>query len=470
MSEPEKKHFEDFLPGELILQGMPGLAYVFDAEGYMLWWNKNVETVLGYTPDELKEMTATDFLDKAFREKGAKAFASTLQDGRTRIVEYKMLLKSGKKIPYIGTGSLIERNGKKYVVGQALDISAQKKTERRLKEKVHEIEKLRELLEAENIYLHKEIEQDFDQKGIVGNSKTLKSVLFRAQKVAPLDTTVLIEGETGTGKELIAMAIHRQSRRKGKPLIKVNCANFPSTLIESELFGHEKGAFTGADKKKIGWFELANGGTLFLDEIGELPLDLQTKLLQVLQTGDFHRLGGTKTIKVDVRIIAATNRNLDDMVQAGRFRNDLFYRLHIFPITVPPLRERKSDIPLLVRHFVKIFNRKLGKNVSKIPAKIMRRLENYSWPGNIRELENVIERAVILSPSETLLVENLTPGTGRKPTEKWPSLVEYEREYILRVLEKTYWRVEGPKGAARILDMNPETLRSRMRKLGVKRP
>ncbi len=465
-----KKHPDDKLPGELILQGMPGLAYVFDAEGHMLWWNKNVETVLGYTAEELKKMFVTDFLDKAYRKKGAEAFAKTLQDGLPRMVEYKMLLKSGKKVPYIGTGSLIVQDGEKYIVGQALDIRAQKNTERRLKEKVREIEKLRQLLEAENIYLQKEIENEFNPDGIVGQSGALKLILFRVQKVAPLDTTVLIEGETGTGKELVAMAIHKQSRRRNKPLIKVNCANFPATLIESELFGHEKGAFTGADKKKIGWFELANGGTLFLDEIGELPMELQTKLLQVLQTGEFHRLGGNRIIKADVRIIAATNRNLDNMVKAGHFRSDLFYRLHIFPITVPPLRERKSDIPLLVRHFVKIFNRKLGKNVSKIPAKIMRQLENYSWPGNIRELENVIERAVILSPSDTLLVENLTPDTGRHQAEKWPPLAEYERDYILRVLEKTYWRVQGPKGAARILGLNPETLRSRMRKLGIKRP
>ncbi len=470
MSEPEKKHAKDILPGELILQGMPGLAYVFDAEGHMLWWNKNVETVLGYTADELKKKFVTDFLDKGYRKKGAEAFAKTLQDGRPRMVEYNMLLKSGKKVPYIGSGSLIEREGKKYIVGQALDISAQKGTERRLKEKVREIEKLRQLLEAENIYLQKEIENEFNPDGIVGQSGALKLILFRVQKVAPLDTTVLIEGETGTGKELIAMAIHKQSRRKDKPLIKVNCANFPATLIESELFGHEKGAFTGADKRKIGWFELASGGTLFLDEIGELPMELQTRLLQVLQTGEFHRVGGNRVIKADVRIIAATNRNLDDMVKAGHFRSDLFYRLHIFPITVPPLRERKPDIPLLVRYLIKKFNRKLGKNVTKIPSKVIRQLENYSWPGNIRELENVIERAVILSPSETLLVDSLDPGTAPRLTEKWPPLAEYERDYILRVLEKTHWRVEGPKGAARILDMNPETLRSRMRKLGIKRP
>ena len=349
-------------------------------------------------------------------------------------------------------------------------MSRQKKTERKLKEKLREIDKLRQLLEAENIYLQKEIEQEMNWEGIVGNSEALKLILFRVQKVAPLDTTVLIEGETGTGKELIAMAIHKQSKRRGNPLIKVNCANFPPSLIESELFGHEKGAFTGADKRKIGWFELANGGTLFLDEIGELSMDLQTKLLQVLQTGEFHRLGGNKVIKTDVRVVAATNRRLDEMVKENRFRSDLFYRLNIFPITVPPLRERKSDIPLLASHFVKKFNQKLGKNIKKIPARVMRRLEQYPWPGNIRELENVMERAIILSPSDTLVIENLSPGMAAEQEGEWLSLEEYERNYILRVLDKTYWRVEGPKGAARILDMHPDTLRSRMRKLGIKRP
>ncbi len=465
-----KKHFEDLLPGELILQGMPELAYVFDEEGKMIRWNKNIETILGFSAAELKNRYVADFIDKPYRQKVSEVFFKVLEDGANRLVEYKILTKSGEKIPYIGSGSRVIVKGKKYLIGQAIDISLQKKLEQKLKAKIKEINKLRQLLEAENVYLQTEIQNEHGFDEIVGNSEALKYVLFRTEQVASLDTSVLIEGETGTGKELLAVAIHKLSHRKNKPFIKVNCANFPATLMESELFGHEKGAFTGADKKKIGWFELANGGTLFLDEIGELPLDLQTKLLQVLQTGDFHRVGGTKNIKVDVRIIAATNRKLDEMVKENKFRADLYYRLSVYPITVSPLRERTSDISLLTRFFVKKFNKKLGKNVQRIPSGVIRQLEKYPWPGNIRELQNVIERAVILSPGDTLVIENLDPAGFEESTQEWLPLAEYERNYILRVLEKTHWRVEGPKGAARILDMNPETLRSRMRKLGVKRP
>jgi transcriptional regulator with GAF, ATPase, and Fis domain len=384
-------------------------------------------------------------------------------------MEYKMLLKSGKKIPFLGSISLVLFQGKKHLVGQAIDISKQKDSEKDLKAKIKEINKLRRILEAENIYFRTERQNELSFEGIVGNSEALQHVLFRVEKVAPMDTTVLIEGETGTGKELITMAIHNLSHRKNKAFIKVNCANFSPTLIESELFGHERGAFTGAASRKIGWFELADGGTLFLDEIGELPMNLQTKLLQFLQTGEFHRLGGTKTIRVNVRLIAATNRKLDEMVKENLFRKDLFYRLNVYPITVAPLRDRKADIPLLTRHFVKQFNQKLGKKVTRIPASVMKKLENYAWPGNIRELQNVIERAVILSPDDTLVIENLF-SSALEETEEWLSLREYERQYIVRVLEKTLWRVEGPKGAARILDMNPDTLRSRMRKLGIKKP
>ena len=469
MTDVKKHQQKEILPGEVILQGMPGLAYVFDEEGKLLRWNKNIEKILGYSSDELKHKKITDFLDPPFRKKGAELFSKTLHDGIPRYMEYKMLLKSGKKIPFLGSGSLIVFQGKKYIVGQAVDISKQKKTEKALKAKIKEINKLQTILEAENIYFRTERQNELSFEGIVGNSEALQHVLFRVEKVAPMDTTVLIEGETGTGKELITMAIHNLSRRKNKPFIKVNCANFSPTLIESELFGHEKGAFTGAASRKIGWFELANGGTLFLDEIGELPMNLQTKLLQFLQTGEFHRLGGTKTIQVDVRLIAATNRRLDEMVKAGLFRKDLFYRLNVYPITVVPLRERKSDIPLLTRHFTKQFNQKLGKRITRIPASVMKKLENYSWPGNIRELQNVIERAVILSPGDTLEIENLY-GAALESTEDWLPLVDYERQYIIRVLEKTLWRVEGPKGAARILQINPDTLRSRMRKLGIKKP
>jgi len=304
---------------------------------------------------------------------------------------------------------------------------------------------------------------------IVGKSEPLMHTIYRVEQVASLDTTVLLEGETGTGKELFARAIHNLSNRRNKPFVKVNCASLPASLIESELFGHEKGAFTGAIQQQKGRFELADKGTIFLDEIGELPVELQPKLLRVLQEGEFERIGNPRTIKVDVRIIAATNRNLEDDIQRGLFRKDLYYRLKVYPITIAPLRERISDIPLLAENFVKRFNLKLSKCITKIPAKTIKQLQSYSWPGNIRELENVIERAVIISPSSHLNVEQLQKPDFEQENKLLP-LSDYERKYIIQVLEKTHWRVEGPDGAARILDMHPETLRSRMRKLGIQRP
>jgi len=293
--------------------------------------------------------------------------------------------------------------------------------------------------------------------------------IYRVEQVASLDTTVLLEGETGTGKELFARAIHNLSKRHKYPFVKVNCASLPASLIESELFGHEKGAFTGAIQQQIGRFELANKGTIFLDEIGELPIELQPKLLHVLQEGEFERIGNPRTIKTDARIIAATNRNLENDIQKNLFRKDLYYRLKVYPITIAPLRDRISDIPLLAENFVKRFNLKLGKCITKIPAKTIKQLQSYSWPGNIRELENVIERAVIISPASHLVVEQLQKPYFEEEN-KLLSLSDFERQYIIRVLEKTYWRVEGPEGAARILDMHPETLRSRMRKLEIQRP
>lgn len=336
-----------------------------------------------------------------------------------------------------------------------------------LQKALTEVQQLKDQLQAENIYFRKEIqlEHNFDQ--IIGQSKSLKYVLFRVEQVAPTDTTVLISGETGTGKELIAHAIHHTSSRSERPLVKVNCAALPAHLIESELFGHEKGAFTGATTKQIGRFELADGATLFLDEVGELPLELQAKLLRVLQDGEFERLGNPRTIRVDVRVIAATNRNLEKEVHAGRFRQDLFYRLSVYPLSVPPLRERPDDIPLLVQSFVQKFSKKLGKPIEKIPQKTMAALQQYVWPGNIRELENVIERAVITTQDTVLHVE--LPRTQPLTMKPRKRLDEMEREYILQVLEDTNWTIGGDYGAASILGLPPSTLRSRMQKLGIKR-
>ena len=464
------KNNPDFnLSGKTILQGMPELAYVFDKEGRMLMWNKNVELVLGYSAKELHNKHISDFQKGDDRKRVFEVFENVFSEGKERTIEYNLITKSGEEIPCIGSGSRAILNGKEYLIGIAIDITRLKKTEKKLNGVISELEILKEQLQAENIYLRDEIKSEHNFDNIIGESDSLRHTLYRIEQVASTDTTVLLEGETGTGKELLAAAIHSRSKLKEKPFIKVNCASLPATLIESELFGHEKGAFTGAIQKHIGRFELADGGTLFLDEISEIPVELQSKLLRILQEGELERIGSSKTIKVNVRIIAATNRNLEQLINKKLFRKDLYYRLNVFPITISPLRDRVSDIPLLTKHFVDKFNRKMGKNIKRISKKTIQQLQNYSWPGNVRELENVIERAVIISTGNSLNVEPLLKPMFEKD-DKFLPLAEFERQYIIKVLEKTYWRVDGPRGAAQILDMHPETLRSRMRKLGISRP
>ncbi|MEN8692978.1 MAG: sigma 54-interacting transcriptional regulator, partial [Desulfobacterales bacterium] len=335
-----------------------------------------------------------------------------------------------------------------------------------------EIQTLQQQLQAENFYLREEIKGEHNFDEIIGQSDVLKSVLFRVEQVAPSDATVLILGETGVGKELIARAIHQLSPRNARPLVKINCAALPANLIESELFGHKKGAFTGAEAKRVGRFELADSGTLFLDEIGELSLELQTKLLRVLQDGEFERLGSSQTIRVDVRVIAATSQDLEEDVRSGRFRKDLFYRLQVFPITVPPLRDRRKDIPLLVRFFVERFARKSGKTIDTVPAEAMQALQRYPWPGNVRELENVIERAVINTRGPRLrLMDTLAaPGDLGSASPRIRTLAESETECIVRALEATDWKIEGQDGAAAALGLPPSTLRKRMQKHGIQRP
>ena len=353
-------------------------------------------------------------------------------------------------------------------IGSCIDLTERKESEDALKMAHEELHQLKNQLEAENIYLQQELQLDEQHGEIVGQSDAIKYVLFKITQVAPTDSTVLITGETGTGKELAARAIHGASSRKDRPLIKINCGALAPTLIESELFGHEKGSFTGAVGKKQGRFELANGGTIFLDEIGELPPGLQVKLLRVIQESEFERIGGNKTIKVDVRIIAATNRNLKAAVEEGTFREDLLYRLNVYPITMPPLRQRREDIPLLVEHFSGTYAKKFAKEISSIPPKTMQNLQSHSWPGNVRELANVIERAVINTKGSVL---HVVDHFEQVPHEVVPTqtLEEVEREYIIRTLENTGWRIEGPYGAARILGLNPSTLRTRMLKLGIQR-
>ncbi len=351
------------------------------------------------------------------------------------------------------------------------NILMRKKTEESLEKAFSEIRSLKNKIELERNYLRDEIRLEHNFENIIGQSEALQYVLFKIEKVAPTDSTVLVLGETGTGKELIARAIHHASGRKEKPFLKVNCATLTANLIESQLFGHEKGAFTGAHARHIGRFELADGATIFLDEIGELPLEMQPKLLRVLQEGEFERIGGSRTIKVDVRVIVATNRNLEAEVENGRFREDLYYRLNVFPISIPPLRKRMDDLPLLVNVFTKKFSKKIGKHIGQIPKRTMNILENHTWPGNVRELENAIERAVINSPGPSLeVVEDYAPGIGLPTRDSLGRpLSEVEREYIMAVLDGKKWIIEGSDGAAKALGLAPSTLRNRMIKLKIKR-
>jgi formate hydrogenlyase transcriptional activator len=343
-----------------------------------------------------------------------------------------------------------------------------------------EVRRLRDRFAAENAYLREEIRSEHNFAEIIGDSAVLLQSLRKIEQVAATDSTVLLLGETGTGKELFARAIHELSRRKTRPLVKVNCGAISAGLVESELFGHVKGAFTGALTNRDGRFKVADGGSLFLDEVSELPAETQVKLLRVLQEQEFEPIGSSHTVKVDVRIIVATNRDLDETVRSGKFRADLFYRLNVFPIEVPPLRKRTGDIPLLATFFLQKFAQKLGKKISQISCATMQRLASYPWPGNIRELRNVIERAVILSPGPALVLEQeslvapsltnsdqTSPATREEPTA---ALTDVQRRHIESVLAQTSWVIEGQRGAARLLDMHPNTLRFRMQKLGISRP
>jgi formate hydrogenlyase transcriptional activator len=333
-----------------------------------------------------------------------------------------------------------------------------------------ETEALKARFEAEAVYLQEEIKTEHNFEEIIGQSTAIRALLKKLEQGAPTDATVLIHGETGTGKELLARAVHDRSRRKTRPLVKVNCGAIPSGLVESELFGHERGAFTGATQQRIGRFELAHGGTIFLDEVTELPLETQVKLLRVLQEGEFERVGSSRTIKVDVRVIAATNRNLQEVVRSGAFRSDLFYRLNVFPLEVSALRERREDIPLLVNFFLGRFSKSVGKKIRGLSQKSMERLVQYAWPGNIRELQNVIERAVVLAKGAIVQIDDSMLGAEASPEESTIETLEnVERNHIIRALQETQWVIHGKKGAAELLGINPSTLRSRMEKLAIKK-
>ena len=451
---------------QTIMDSMPGLAYIFSKDGHLVAWNKRAEEILELSADEIKLKMAATFSQDSDTSRVRLAFEKCLLLGSISL-EHTLLTKSGKKIPVLSVARVCEIDGEHYLIGLAVDITELVSERTKNIEYTNEISRLNELLKAENVYLKDQININSQQFEMVGESESLKFVLYRIQQVATTDVSVLIYGETGTGKELVARAIHKNSKRSKKPFIKINCASIPENLIESELFGHEKGAFTNAFEKRIGRFELANQGTIFLDEIGELPISLQSKLLQVLQQGEFERIGSSKTIKTNVRVIAATNKILEEEIKKGNFRNDLYYRLNVFPISIAPLRERKTDIVPLAEYYTKIYSEKFGKPIKAISKKSIKQMMDYSWPGNVRELENVIERAIITSQNKILNIEYL-PAL-ENPTNEFISLDENERIHILKALEKTHWKINGKGGASELLKKNPQTLRARIKKLKIER-
>ncbi len=436
-----------------------------------IWATEKGWELLGLHPD--RRMTQENFYSMIHpedREMVRETRNQAIQSGKDVGVEYRLVMPDGsirwmasRSRPHFTSTGEADR-----LTGAMVDFTNRKQMQEQLQTRLREIEDLKQRIEQENAYLREEIGLHQLHEEIVGQSEAMKRVLVMAEQVAKTNSTVLILGETGTGKELFARAIHKMSERKDRPLISVNCASLPPTLIESELFGREKGAYTGALTRMVGRFEVADGATIFLDEIGDLPLEVQSKLLRVLENGQFERLGSTKTLQVDVRIIAATNRDLAQEVQEGRFRKDLFYRLNVFPITIPPVRERPEDIPLLAWAFVRQFEKGMGKRIDTIARKRMEELQRYSWPGNVRELRNVIEHAMIVSSAKTLVVD--LPQAGSSELPRGRNLEDMERGHIVDVLEKVGWRITGNGGAAEALGLKRTTLQSKMKKLGIRRP
>jgi chemotaxis protein methyltransferase CheR len=439
-----------------------------------VFYSDRFKKFLGYSSEEFP-VTVDAFRNLLHPEDADAVWSAVERHLQERVpyhIEYRLKMKSGEYRWFMARGQAIwdGKGNATRMAGSLQDITERMEAVQNLQNTLIEIKELKNRLETEKDYLQEEIKSQYNYENIIGNSDELRYTLYKVEQIAPTDTAVIILGETGTGKERIARAIHSSGPRKNRALVKVNCATLPLNLMESELFGYEKGAFSGAFARRLGRFEVADGATLFLDEIGELPLELQAKLLRVVQDGEFERLGSSRTIKVDVRIIAATNRDLEEEVRSGRFRKDLWYRLNIFPITVPPLRNRMGDIPLLVEFYVDKISRKLGKSIDYIPKSVMNALQNYQWPGNVRELENVIERAVInASENKLRLIDNLD-NSQKYLTTPPKTLETVERDHIVRILEDTRWKVSGKNSAAEILGLNPSTLRARMRKLGIRRP
>jgi formate hydrogenlyase transcriptional activator len=442
--------------------------FIHDYLGRILDVNLRACETLGYDRDELLQMSISDVDLEIAKEKHKQRYWDSLQSEKHITFEGTHQRKNGSTFPVEVRLGRVDLGDQPLLLSLTRDVTERKKSENKLKKAFKEINELKNRLEEENIYLRREVEIRYRHKEIVGESQAIKKVLMAAERVSKENTCVLIAGETGTGKEILARAIHNLSPRNGRSMIRVNCAALPGSLIESELFGREKGAFTGAASRQVGRFEAADNSTIFLDEIGDLPMELQAKLLRVLEDGTFERLGSSKTVNVDVRVIAATNHDLAELVKNDMFRRDLYYRLNVFPIVVPPLRERREDIPLLVWAFVNEFSQSMGKSIKSIPKKIMKDIQDYHWSGNVRELRNVIERAMIMSVGSTLRIEKLQ--LDATAVDHSMNLEDVEKNHILRVLEGTGWRISGKNGASGILGLKDSTLRSRMKKLGIMRP
>lgn len=445
----------------------PDYCYILSPEGTVLNVNNAALHTLGCQREELVGKSMESIYSPESRTKLRDLFCRMKKSEEIKNEEMSIITRNGEKREVLLNAVILRNQNGTIIYSTAVqtDITDLKRSENDLRVAYAKIKQLKDQIEAENIYLKKEIGLNSKFKNILGESKAIKSALHKVEQVAPTDSLVLITGETGTGKELIAQAIHQNSRRKDRVMVKINCASLPTGLVESELFGREKGAYTGALTQQAGRFELADGSTIFLDEIGDLAPEIQAKLLRVLQNGEFERLGSTKTIKVNVRIIAATNRDLAEEVRKGHFREDLYYRLRVFPIEVPPLRDRMEDIPLLVWAFIEEFSEKMNKKIHSIPMEVMEDMQRYQWPGNIRELRNVIEQAVIISHTGNLQIQ--LPKQPYGETCRTISLEEAESLHIRKMLELTGWRIKGKRGAAELLGLNPSTLYSRLNKLGI---